>query len=385
MKNESQCEKIGLAYDDVLLLPGYTDFEREDVVLTTNLTKNIKISIPFVSSPMDTVTESQLAITLAELGGFGIIHRNLSIPAQVEEVKKVKEKKLLVGAATGVSDGYKDRVAAVIEAGADAICLDAAHGNTKKMIDAITHIKETHSGIDIIAGSIATYEAAKNLAAAGADALRVGMGPGAICTTRIVSGMGVPQITAIMETSLAAREYDIPVIADGGIRYSGDIVKAFSAGASSVMMGGFFAATKEAPGEIIQLKKDSVPHRFKSILEQDKDEYAFKSYRGMGSESAMKEGAEIGSEDEFHGKSFDNKVLVAEGVESLVPLKGNLKDTVDQALGGIKSGMFYVGTKTIEELQGDKGKFVQVSSASLAESHPHNVLITNPGKSYKAG
>ena len=232
------------------------------------------------------------------------------------------------------------------------------------------------------AGTLEGFKYSPAMIEAGADGIRVGMGPGAICTTRIISGMGVPQITAIMETVRAAIEHgDIPVIADGGIKYSGDMVKAFAAGASAVMMGSYFASCEESPGEVQELSADQVPSRFKSILKKDQTVYKFKSYRGMGSIAAMQEGTKIKSEDEFHGKSYKDKVLVAEGVEALVPVRGPLKDSIDQAVGGIKSGMFYIGTKTIEEIR-DNGKFIQITQASLTESHPHDILITNSGGNY---
>ena|SRR5258708_6190404 len=207
------------------------------------------------------------------------------------------------------------------------------------------------------------------------------MGPGAICTTRIISGMGVPQITAIQETVRAAKEKNIPVIADGGIKYSGDMVKALAAGASAVMMGSFFASCLEAPGKIVELHRDQVPHRFQSIFQKDIDMYKFKEYRGMGSIAAMQQGAKIKSEDEYHGKDYKDKVLVAEGVEGLVPVKGTVNQLLDQAIGGIKSGMYYVGAKNLQELA-EKAQFIQITQASLTESHPHDVLITNPGENY---
>jgi IMP dehydrogenase len=380
MKSDSIVH-VGLAFDDVLLVPGFAGFIRDNVDLTARLTKKITLKAPFVSAPMDTVTGSELAIALARLGGIGILHRNLRIADQADEVKKVKAEGLLVGAATGVGEGFKERVAALVEARADVICLDSAHGYTDQMIDAIKFIKQTYSDVEVIAGNIATYDGAKALAEAGADGLRVGMGPGAICTTRIISGMGVPQFTAVTETVRAAREFDVPVIADGGIKYSGDMVKALAAGASTVMMGGFFAAASEAPGRIVELDTEHVPARFKSIFRENVKTYRFKEYRGMGSVGAMQDGAKINGEDEFHGKSFKDKVLVAEGVESLVPIKGSVQELCDQAIGGIRSGMFYVGAQSIKELQ-DTAKFMQITQASLTESHPHDVVITNPGDNY---
>ncbi len=371
-----------LTFDDVLILPGFADFSRQEIDLSTRLTKNIKIKIPLVSAPMDTVTESELAIELAKLGGIGIIHRNLIIEDQASEVAKVKENKLLVGAAVGAGKGFKERVKVLVKVGVDVLVVDSAHGFSKGVMDAVTHIKKNYKNMEVIAGNIATADGAKALIKAGADGLRVGMGPGAICTTRIISGMGVPQITAIIETSRAAKKFNVPVIADGGVKYSGDIVKALASGASSVMMGSLFACAAESPGKTIRLKKSETPSRFQSIFNHSQETYLFKEYRGMGSSGAMKKGARIRSEGEFHGKDYKDRVLVAEGVEGLVPIKGKVVDIVNQAIGGIKSGMYYIGAKNIMQLQ-KKARFIQITSASLKESHSHSVLITNPGENYK--
>ncbi len=386
MKTFTFNEKIamqGLTFDDVLLLPGYSGFRRDDISTETRLTRTISLKLPLVSSPMDTVTEAKLAIALATLGGIGIIHRNLTVKDQANQVREVKAAGLLVGAAVGASSGVEERIKALHEAGADVILVDSAHGNAKNVIETIRMIKQNYPQQEVIGGSVATYDGAKAMIEAGADGIRVGMGPGAICTTRIISGMGVPQITAVMEAVRAAGEVgnDIPVIADGGIKYSGDMVKAFAAGASTVMMGSYFASCEEAPGDIQELTAEQVPSRFKSIVKKDQQTYKFKTYRGMGSISAMQKGTSIKSEDEFHGKSYKDKVLVAEGVEGLVPVKGSVKDVVDQALGGIKSGMFYVGCKTIEELR-ENARFIQITQASLVESHPHDILVTDAGGNY---
>lgn len=376
--------QFGLTFDDVLLLPGYSNFSRKDIDLSTQFSKRIKISIPFISAPMDTVTESNLAIELAKLGGIGIIHRNLSIEDQALEVKKVVSrstgKKLFVGAAVGASVGYEARVKALSDSGVDVVVVDSAHGYSKGVIEAVKFIKKNYKKIDVVAGNIATCAGAEALIAAGADGLRTGMGPGAICTTRVISGMGVPQITAITDVFQIAKRFRVPVIADGGIKYSGDIVKALAAGASTVMMGGFFAAALESPGKTIILKRNELPSRFQRISYAKKN-YQFKKYRGMGSEGAMKKGAKIKSEDEFHGKDYKDKVLVSEGVEGLVLVKGSVSDLVNQAIGGIKSGMYYVGAKNISELW-KKAEFIQVTQASLVESHPHDIFITNFGKNY---
>lgn len=385
MKNK--ITNTGITFDDVLLIPGYSDFKRQDISVKTSFSKNIQLDAPFVSAPMDTVTESDLAIELAQQGGVGIIHRNLTIDEQADEVAKVKSvgansvSPLKVGAAVGASKGSIDRARALVKAGADAILVDSAHGYADYVIATIKELKKEFPKTDIVAGNVATYDGAKALIDAGVDGLRVGMGPGAICTTRIISGMGVPQITAIMETARAGKEAGIPIIADGGIKYSGDMVKALAAGASTVMMGSIFASCEESPGEKVELPPEQVPSRFKNILKQNKKTYTFKSYRGMGSIGAMQKGTEIKSEDEFHGKNYGDRVLVAEGVEGLVPVHGSVKSVVDQALGGIRSGMYYVGTKTIKELQ-EKGQFTQITQASLSESHPHDIFVTNPGENY---
>lgn len=382
---------ISLTFDDILLVPDYAGFSRDDIDLSTKLTKKIKLNLPFVSSPMDTVTEFELATKLAELGGIGIIHRNLSIKDQADQVQKVVKKGLIVGAAVGAGKGFEDRVEALVKAKVSVVVVDSAHGYSKQIIDVIKFIKKKYPKLEIIGGNIATGDGAKALIQAGASGLRVGMGPGAICTTRVISGMGVPQVTAIMETVKVANKFGIPVIADGGIKYSGDMVKALALGASTVMMGSFFASCEEAPGIIHKLLPSEVPARFKSIttcggacdtieIHAKKHIYKFKEYRGMGSIGAMQKGAKIKSEGEFHGKSYKERVLVAEGVEGLVPVKGSVSDLLDQATGGIKSGMYYVGAKNLNLLK--KAKFTQITQASLTESHPHDVLITNAGQNY---
>ena len=371
----------GITFDDILLVPGYSNFKRQDISIKTKLTKNIVLEIPFVSSPMDTVTEEKMAIALAKLGGIGIIHRNLTVSEQSKQVSEVKKQNLLVGAAIGASKGSLERAKSLVESGVDTIVVDSAHGFADSVIEIVKELKKRYKKTEIIGGNVATHDGAKALIEAGVDALRIGMGPGAICTTRIISGMGVPQVTAIMETYKIAKRMGVPIIADGGIKYSGDIVKAIAAGASTVMMGSFFSSCTEAPGEYVELSPEQVPSRFKSVLKQNKKTYTFKSYRGMGSIGAMKKGTEIKSEDEFHGKSYGDRILVAEGVEGLVPVNGSVKNVVDQAIGGIRSGLYYVGAKNFDELQ-KNGKFIQITQASLTESHPHDILVTNSGENY---
>ncbi len=376
-----------LTFDDVLLLPGYTDFTREKIDLSTQLTRKLKIFLPLVSAPMDRVTESELAIALAKLGGIGIIHRNLTIANQSKEVAKVKSQNLLVGAAISSQPGFEERTEALIKAKVDAIVIDSAHGHCKFVIDALKTLKKKYPKLQVIAGNVATYDGARDLIKAGADGLRVGMGPGSICSTRVISGMGVPQITAIMETARAAKPSKTPIIADGGIQYSGCIVKALAAGASSVMMGSLFSQTAESPGKVISLDFDHVPSRFKSIWNNKNKaaRYPFKEYRGMGSIGAMEEGIKINSEGEFHNKTYDAKKknghLIAEGIEGLVPVKGPVSDLVEQLIGGVKSGFYYVGARNFKELW-QKAELIQITPASLKESHPHDILITNPGKNY---
>lgn len=371
---------LSLTFNDVLLKPGYSGFDRAEISFNTKLTTNIKLAAPFVSAPMDTVTEHELAIALAKEGGIGIIHRNLTINQQAKEIQKVKKAGLLVGAAVGSSNGYEARVDALIDAGVDVLLVDSAHGYAKKVIDALKYIKQNYS-VDVIAGSIATAQGAQALIDAGADGLRVGMGPGAICSTRIVSGMGVPQLTALLDIAPVAHKAGVPIIADGGIINSGDAVKALAAGASTIMMGRMFAATEESPGKITRLAAEHVPGRFQNIIDGSAD-YCFKEYRGMGSIAAMKRGLAVSSEDEFHGKSYQGDVLVAEGVEGLVPCSGTVKSLISTFAGGIQSGMYYVGAKTVPKLW-DIAEFAQITQASLTESHPHDLFITNTGGNYQ--
>jgi IMP dehydrogenase len=371
---------LALTFNDVLLTPGYADFGRADISLTTKLTKRLELGAPLVASPMDTVTEHELAIALARHGGIGFIHRNLTIADQAAEVKKVKRHHLLVGAAVGSSDGYEARMQALAKAGVDVLLVDSAHGHAEKVIRATAYAKE-HFDIDVIAGNVATAKGAQALIDAGADGLRVGMGPGAICSTRVISGMGVPQLTALFDTASVAKKHQVPIIADGGIVYSGDIIKALAAGASTVMLGRLLAATEESPGKIVRLKAAQVPGRFQNILDGS-DEYIFKEYRGMGSVAAMKQGFKVSSEDEFHGKSYTGDALVAEGVEGLVPCSGTTQQLVEQLIGGVTSGMYYVGARSLPELW-KTARFMRITQASLTESHPHDLFITNGGANYQ--
>ncbi len=481
MNGKIVCE--GLTFDDVLLIPQKSDILPHQVDLSTQLTKTIKLNIPMMSSAMDTVTESNLAIAMAREGGIGIIHKNMTIEQQATEVDKVKRSehgvitdpfylspehtlrdadelmgkfrisgvpitegkklvgiitnrdlkfetdyskkikeamtsenlitapvgtsleeateilrrhkieklplidengelgglitikdieksvkypnaakdengRLLVGAAIGITDDVLDRVKALVDAKVDVLVLDSAHGHSENIIKCLKLVKEHYPEIPVIAGNIATGEAARELILAGADAVKVGIGPGSICTTRIVAGVGVPQITAINLVYEVAKEYGVPVIADGGVKYSGDLSKAIAAGADVIMMGSIFAGCEESPGDT-------------EIYEGRK----YKVYRGMGSIAAM----EKGSKDRYF--QTGSKKLVPEGVEGRVPYKGELSDTIFQLIGGLRSSMGYCGTATVKALK-ETGKFVKITAAGLRESHPHDISITKEAPNY---
>jgi len=475
-----------LTFDDVLLVPQKSDVLPAEVDLSTRLTRGITLRVPIISAAMDTVTEAPLAIAIAQEGGLGIIHRNMSIDDQAAEVDKVKRSesgmivdpvtvspdarvadalalmsryrisgvpvtvgprlvgiltnrdlrfetrtelpvsdlmtkenlitvpvgttldqareilhkhkvekllvvdkefnlkglitvkdiqkqikyphackdslgRLRVGAALGVSADVLDRVAALVDAKVDVVCVDTAHGHNVGVARTVEAIRSRFEDLEIIAGNVATREGAADLVAAGAAAVKVGMGPGSICTTRVVSGAGMPQITAIAEAARATAKDDIPIIADGGVKFSGDVVKAISAGASCVMIGSLFAGTEESPGEV--------------ILHQGR---SFKAYRGMGSIGAMKEGSR---DRYFQAEQSPNK-LVPEGIEGMVPYKGPLSAMIQQLVGGLRAGMGYCGTRTIQELQ-TRSRFVRISSAGLKESHVHDVTITKEAPNYR--
>ena len=473
----------GLTFDDVLLVPAKSEILPRDVETTTYLTKKIKLNIPLMSAGMDTVTESRLAIAIAREGGIGVIHKNMTIEKQAQEVDRVKRSehgvitdpislspenlvnealeimeryriswvpitvkgklvgiltnrdlrfeteynrpieeamtkenlitaplgttlpeakeilsrhkveklpivdsnfnlkglvtikdikkakmypnsakdykgRLVVAAAVGVTPDMMDRVDALVQARVDALCVDTAHGHSMGVIESVRMIKAKYPDIDVVAGNVATAEATRDLIEAGADCVKVGIGPGSICTTRVVAGIGVPQITAVMDCAEAAASYGVPIIADGGIKYSGDITKAIAAGADVVMIGSLFAGTEESPGDIEIYQGRS-----------------FKVYRGMGSLGAMKEG----SKDRYF--QDDDKKLVPEGIEGRVPYKGSLAETVYQMVGGLRAGMGYCGTKDIIELK-TKTQFIRITNAGLKESHPHDVTITKESPNY---
>jgi IMP dehydrogenase len=352
---------LGLTYDDVLLLPDASEVVPSEVDTTTRLTRKISLRVPLVSSAMDTVTESAMAIAMAKAGGIGIVHRNLPIEDQVKHVEAVKkaDASYLVGAAVGVGDDGFARALAVIKAGVDVVVVDTAHGHHRAVLDAIARIKEAHPEIQIIGGNVATRAGAQALINAGADAVKVGVGPGSICTTRVVAGVGVPQVTAIMEAHKACVKADIPLIADGGLQYSGDIAKAIVAGADTVMLGSLLAGCDESPGELVEVQGRK-----------------FKAYRGMGSLGAMQSRGEQKSYSKDRYMQDDvlsEDKLVPEGIEGKVAYRGSVSATVHQLVGGLRSGMGYAGAATIEDLQ-KNGHLIQITAAGLQESHPHDVL-----------
>ena len=343
--------KEGITFDDVLLVPAYSEALPKDVSLKTWFSKHIALDLPFASAAMDTVTESGMAIAMAKAGGIGVVHKNMPADRQADEVRKVKAAGYKVAAASGITKDALERVAKLVEAGADAIVLDSAHGHSKGVIDALKAVKASFPGVDVVVGNIATADAARDLIAAGADALKVGIGPGSICTTRIVAGVGMPQLTAIADVAAVAG--DVPVIADGGLRYSGDVVKALAAGASCVMCGSMFAGTEEAPGEVVD---------------------GMKCYRGMGSIDAMQQG----SADRYFQNGGGK--LVPEGIVAKVPFKGSVADVLFQLAGGLRSGMGYTGSATIPALW--NARFVKISPATVRENHPHDVTIAKKAPNY---
>jgi IMP dehydrogenase len=357
---------LGLTYDDVLLLPDASDVVPSEVDTSTRLTRNITLAVPLVSSAMDTVTESAMAIAMAKAGGIGIIHRNLPIDEQVTHVKLVKGVGL-AGAAVGVGDDGFARAQALIEAGVDVVVVDTAHGHHRAVLDAITRIKNFSSTIEIIGGNVATRAGAQALINAGADAVKVGVGPGSICTTRVVAGVGVPQVTAIIEAAKACNKAGIPLIADGGLQYSGDIVKAIVSGAHSVMLGSLLAGCAESPGELVEI-----------------DGRKYKAYRGMGSLGAMQSRGEQKSYSKDRYMQDDvlsEDKLVPEGIEGKVAYRGPVADVVHQLVGGLRSGMGYAGAPNIETLRRE-GRLIQITAAGLQESHPHDVLHVADAPNY---
>ena len=344
--------KEALTFDDVLLLPQYSSIVPSNTNLTLNISKSIRLNLPFISSAMDTVTESRMAIAMAKNGGMGIIHRNLEIQQQVNEIKKVKKYNLNVGAAIGTSKKELIRAKSLIDCGTSMLVIDTAHGHSKNVINILNKIKKFSKNISICVGNIATSEAAKILYDSGADILKVGIGPGSICTTRMVAGIGVPQITAILNVKKAMRKKNIKIISDGGIKFSGDIIKAIAAGADAIMMGSIFAGTEESPGKKFKLK----------------NKY-YKLYRGMGSIGAMSSGS---SERYFQKNYKDKSKFVPEGVESRVVYKGSVKNIIYQLQGGLRSSMGYIGAQKLSDIQ-KKSKFIKITKAGFYESMVHSV------------
>ena len=358
---------LGLTYDDVLLLPDASEVVPSEVATKTSLTRRISLDIPLISAAMDTVTESAMAIAMAKLGGIGIIHRNLAIEEQVTHAKLVKGAGLIVGAAVGVGDDGFKRAEELIEVGVDVIVVDTAHGHHRAVLDAIERIKNKYSDQEIIGGNVATRAGAQALINAGADAVKVGVGPGSICTTRVIAGVGVPQITAIMEAAKACKKADVPLIADGGLQFSGDIAKAIVSGADSVMLGSLLAGCDESPGELIESGGKK-----------------FKRYRGMGSLGAMQSRGESKSYSKDRYMQDDvlsEDKLVPEGIEGKVSYRGPVADVVHQLVGGLRSGMGYAGAEDISALQ-KRGRLIQITSAGLQESHPHDVFDVSEAPNY---
>mgnify|MGYP001410202739 FL=1 len=344
--------KDSLTFDDVSLIPKHSSIVPNETITSVELFKQLKLKIPLISSAMDTVTESKMAIAIGKLGGIGVIHRNLTIEKQVQEVKKVKKQKLLVGAAIGVNKNDLDRAKKLSEAKVDLLVIDTAHGHTNKVLKTIKKIKKTIKKIPLCAGNIATGKAAKFLADSGVDIVKVGIGPGSICTTRLVAGVGVPQLSAVIEVKNALRNRKTKIISDGGIKFSGDLAKAIGAGADAVMIGSLFSGTLESPGKILKRKGK-----------------LYKSFRGMGSAGAMA----VGSADRYYQKKFKNlSKFVPEGVEGIVKFKGPVNKIIYNLIGGLRSSMGYLGAKTLRDLQ-KKGEFVKITKAGFYESMVHNV------------
>ena len=370
---------VGLTFDDVLIVPGYSEMLPHEVDVSAKLTQQLTIKIPLMSAAMDTVTEDALAIALAMIGGVGMIHRNQTPDEQAEDVRNVKavvltdaqkeqasldsKDRLLVGAAVGVGPETEERIQKMVAAGLDVVEIDTAHGHSKGVMDAIKRIKAIAPDLPVIAGNVVTAEGTKALIEAGADGVKVGVGAGSICTTRIVSGCGMPQVSAVHACAEAAKGTGIPVIADGGIKYSGEIAKAIAAGADCVMLGSMFAGMDESPGELI-----------------DYNGQKYKAYRGMGSVGAM----QGHSKDRYATGQTESKKLVPEGIEGSIAYRGALADFVYQMVGGLRSAMGYAGTTTIEDLK-TKTKLVRITNAGLTESHPHDVAMVKDAPNYTQG
>lgn len=375
---DTKFAKEGFTFDDVLLIPAESHVLPNEVDLSTQLAPNLKLNVPFLSASMDTVTETKMATTMARNGGLGVIHKNMSADDQAKMVAAVKaiendasqypnaavdaNNHLLVAAAVGVTSDTFDRASTLLNAGADAIIIDTAHGHSAGVLRKVSEIRHQLPDATLIAGNVATGEGTRALFEAGVDVVKVGIGPGSICTTRVVAGVGVPQLTAIYDAAQVAREFGKPIIADGGMKYSGDIVKALAAGGNAVMFGSMFSGTDEAPGDIIEDGGKK-----------------YKTYRGMGSLASMSHGS---ADRYFQGGVNEANKLVPEGIEARVEYKGSVNDIIFQMVGGLRSGMGYTGSATIQDLI-DNAQFVRISNAGLIESHPHDVQITKAAPNYK--
>ena len=354
--------KEALTFDDVTLVPKYSEILPSEVDTSIKITEFLKLKIPLISSAMDTVTESKMAISIAKAGGLGIIHRNLNISKQISEIKKVKKNKLLVGAAGGAGANEFERAERILRENVNMIVVDTAHGHTKKVSEIIKFIKKKKNKKTVLcAGNIATPEAAKFLLKLGVDVIKVGIGPGSICTTRLVAGIGVPQLSAILAVRNGVKNKNLKIISDGGIKYSGDLAKAFAAGADAVMIGSLFAGTDEAPGKLIK-----------------KNGKFFKSFRGMGSVGAMNKGS---ADRYFQSKQKNLSKYVPEGVEGFAKYKGKVSNVIFKLVGGLKSSMGYLGSKQIKYLR-NKPKFVKITKAGFYESMVHNVDIIKDNNNY---
>ncbi len=355
--------KESLTFDDVLLVPQYSNVLPSETDISLSLTNKILLKAPFLSSAMDTVTESNMAIAMAKAGGIGIIHRNLNIKKQAKEIYKVKKKKLLVGAAIGTSQIEDlDRAKELINNGCDLIVIDTAHGHSEKVLRILSKLKKISKNIPTCVGNVATGQAAKKLYNSGADIIKVGIGPGSICTTRMVAGIGVPQISAIMDIKQSLKNKKIKIISDGGIKFSGDIAKALAAGADAIMMGSIFAGTNESPG-----RKFKAKGKF------------YKIYRGMGSIGAMSSG----SANRYFQKNYkDRSKFVPEGVEGRVEYKGNVSKIIFQLKGGLRSSMGYIGARNLKQIS-KNAKFIKITKAGFYESMVHSVEMTQKNINYK--
>ena len=354
--------KEALTFDDVTLAPKYSEILPSDVDTSIKLSESLKLKIPILSSAMDTITESKMAIAIAKAGGLGIIHRNLDIRNQIIEIKKVKKQRLLVGAAVGAGPKEFKRAEAILKENINMIVVDTAHGHTKKVSEIIRFIKKSKTKKTVLcAGNIATPEAAKFLLKLGVDIIKVGIGPGSICTTRLVAGIGVPQLSAILNVRKGIKNKNIKIISDGGIKYSGDLAKAFAAGADAVMIGSLFAGTDETPGKLIK-----------------RNGKLFKSFRGMGSVGAMNKGS---ADRYFQSKQKDVSKYVPEGVEGFAKYKGKVDLIVYKLVGGLRSSMGYLGSKQIKYLR-NKPQFVKITKAGFYESMVHNVDVVKRDNKY---